>query len=135
MDSIHVSTCPTLRILYWGYADNWLLISMSTRMHVLCGSGDYGFFGTFTSELFGLFTLFMLWLVGAAIASVRPSSLSALYSGGLTRTVTCDDRACGETFHGVTNTSPVGCSQSSSRFPGWDGSSSARYLSSVFSVR
>ena len=43
---------------------------MSTRVHVLTGNGDYGFVGTFTSELLGLFTLFLLWLVGAAVSSV-----------------------------------------------------------------
>ncbi|KAK7677841.1 hypothetical protein QCA50_019153 [Cerrena zonata] len=45
------------------------LIWIPFVMHVLCGKGDYGIFGTFAGELLGLFTLFMLWIVGASISS------------------------------------------------------------------
>lgn len=42
------------------------------RIHVITRTYDYGLVSTFLSETLGLFTLFVLWLVGAAIATVRP---------------------------------------------------------------
>ncbi|KAJ3482882.1 hypothetical protein NLI96_g6677 [Meripilus lineatus] len=46
-------------------------------VHVLSGRADYGFYGTFFGESLGLFCLFVLYLVGAIIATVR-SPLSRL---------------------------------------------------------
>ncbi|CAL1697516.1 unnamed protein product [Somion occarium] len=45
-------------------------------VHVLHRDDDYGFVGTFAGEILGLFTLFILWLVGAAIATTFWGDLS-----------------------------------------------------------
>jgi hypothetical protein len=41
-----------------------------TSIHVISRTYDYGLVSTFASETLGLFILFVLWLVGAAIATV-----------------------------------------------------------------
>ncbi|KAI0070218.1 hypothetical protein K474DRAFT_1609093 [Panus rudis PR-1116 ss-1] len=45
-------------------------------VHVLTRDAEYGFLGTFAGEILGLFCLFVLWLVGAAIATTFWGDLS-----------------------------------------------------------
>lgn len=40
-------------------------------VHVITRTYDYGLVSTFLGETVGLFILFVMWLVGAAIATVR----------------------------------------------------------------
>ncbi|KIP02593.1 hypothetical protein PHLGIDRAFT_286143 [Phlebiopsis gigantea 11061_1 CR5-6] len=45
-------------------------------IHVITRTYDYGLVSTFLSETLGLFTLFVLWLVGAAIATANWGNLA-----------------------------------------------------------
>lgn len=98
-----------------------------SSVHVITRTYDYGLVSTFLGETIGLFILFVLWLVGAAIATVRPRCFTRSFAADV---VPATSRY-GVTSHGATNIFHAVFSQRSSHSPGWASSSSSSSSSSA----
>lgn len=105
-------------------------LGLSFSVYVLSGTSDYGFYGSFIGETFGLFCLFILWLVGAAISTVRPIILSLPpFKSWCYSYLSVLHSISGVTFPGATNSCNAVSSPSWLLSHGWDGLRSSLYFS------
>lgn len=106
---------------------------MSSSVHVIHRGYDYRFGSTFAAEIIGLFILFVMWLVGAAIATVCCIKLPSHRIRRLYSLPHC--RRSGEIFTGATSSRHAVSSLCWLHLHGWAGSSFSSCLSSVSPLR